>query len=94
MSLLSDFIADGGFKSRKLLFGIGCLIAISVMIFAAVHFSVIVGLYSTYVDGVVALFGIYAGVNVANRIGTASKLGTKLTDKAKEVDDDKESPAS
>lgn len=94
MGLLSNFIADGGFKSRKLLFGIGCVVVLSVMILAAVHYSTIVGLYSTFVGGVVSIYGIYAGVNVASRHSTASKLGTKLADKAADADENPPPPAS
>lgn len=80
MGVLSKFIADGGFKSRKLWFGILCLVLLTVVVCLGVHYSVIAGLYAEYVGGVLGVYGVYAGVNVASRYTTAAKLGSKLSD--------------
>jgi hypothetical protein len=81
-----DFLADGGMKSRKLWLGVGCLVALSGMVFAAAHWAAIAGVFAEYVGGVLGVYSVFCGVNVANRWGSAKHLGDKLAEPAPDAD--------
>lgn len=83
---LQKFVADGGLKSRKLWFGVGCILVLVAVVLVACHYAAAVGLYSQFVTGVVSLYGIYCGVDGVRHWGNVKHLADKLTD---EPDDDK-----
>ena len=68
-----DAWKDGGSKSRKLWFSVFCVAVLFVgMAFIAYHEAAI-GLYDTFVGGVVGLAGIYLAGNVGSKL-----MATKL----------------
>ena len=88
MNSIKEFLADGGLKSRKLWFGVGCIIVLAAMVAVAAHCAAVAGLYADFVGGVVGIYGAYVGTNVANRWGMAKHLGSRLDDSDKPADSD------
>jgi hypothetical protein len=75
---LKSFLADGGWKSRKLWLSVFCLILLSAFVGAACKWASIAGLYSEFVAGVLGVLSIFIGGNAATRYGATKHVATQL----------------
>lgn len=90
METLKKFITDGGLKSRKLWFGVGCVLVLAAMVGVAARYAAVIGIYPEFAGAVVGIYGAYVGTNVANRWGAAKHLGEHLANEGDDKADDKE----
>lgn len=88
---LSTMLKGRGLYSRKLWFGVGCVVALAAMVFVAAHYAAVAGIYSEFVGGVVGVYSIYAGANAATKWGSAKHIGSKLADNEGDSSDDSKS---
>lgn len=79
---VQQFLADGGWKSRKLWLSIVCLGLLAGFVGLACHWAKIAGLYDEFTTGVLGVLSIYVGGNAAGRWATAKHVGSKVAEGA------------
>lgn len=75
---LQSFLADGGWRSRKLWLSVFCLVLLAGFVGAACHWASIAGLYSEFVAGVLGVLSIFIGGNAASRYATTKHVASQL----------------
>ena len=78
---LRDFLADAGWKSRKLWLSVLCLALLCVFVGCATRWAMIAGLFPDFVGGVLGVLSIYTGGAAVGRWGNAKHVAAKLAGK-------------
>ena len=70
----SHDMKDGGFKSRKLLFGLALVVVMVGAFLAAARWNALIPSLEVLYGGLVAVYGLYCGANVGNKVGVGKQL--------------------
>lgn len=67
-------VRDGGFLSRKLLFGLALVVVMVGAFLAAARWNALIPSLGVLYGGLVAVYTIYCGANVGNKIGVGGQI--------------------